>query len=240
MKAVILAAGSATRLRPLTEDLPKTLLPVNDKLIIQCAIDSLESHGVVDYIVVTGYLHEKIESFLYTHYPKLNFCFIQNEQYQITNNIYSLWLALSPFEPDDIILLDSDIVFEDKLIGIILDSPYENVVSVVKHPLGDEEMKVQIGRNGLISEISKTSKTESAIGESIGIEKFSKEYVDTLRSELDKMIHIEGLCNEYYELAFTRLAQNGIKLNFIDVSNLFAMEIDTIEDYHMCVRKKTE
>jgi len=234
MKAVILAAGSATRLRPLTEDLPKALLPVNEKCIIQYAIDSLESHGVVDFIVVTGYLHEKIESFLYNHYPRLNFSFIQNEQYEKTNNIYSLWLALSHFEPEEIILLDSDIVFEDKFIGIILDSPYENVVSVVKHPLGEEEMKVQVGENGLISEISKTSKTESAIGESIGIEKFSKDYVNSLRTELYKMIHSEGLCNEYYELAFTRLAQNGVKLNFIDVSKFFAMEIDTIEDYYVC------
>lgn len=234
MKAVILAAGSATRLRPLTDDMPKALLPVNEKCIIQYAIDSLESHGVIDFIVVTGYRHEKIESFLYNHYPKLNFSFIRNEQYEKTNNIYSLWLALSYSEPEDIILLDSDIVFEDKLIGRILDFPYKNVVAVVKHPLGDEEMKVQIGRNGLISEISKTAKAESAIGESIGIEKFSKKYVDSLRSELDKMIHTEGLCNEFYELAFTRLAQNGKYLNYIDISNYFAMEIDTIEDYYLC------
>jgi len=191
MKAVILAAGSATRLRPLTNDLPKALLPVNEKCIIQYTIDSLVSHGLTDFIVVTGYLHEKIESFLYNQYPKLNFCFIQNEQYEKTNNIYSLWLALSQFDPEDIILLDSDIVFDDKIIGIILDSSYDNAVSVVKHPLGDEEMKVQVGINGLVSEISKTSKTGSAIGESIGIEKFSKEYVENLRSELDKMTPIQ-------------------------------------------------
>jgi len=235
MKAIILAAGMATRLRPLTNDLPKSLLPVNDRRIIQLTVDSLVKQNIVDFIIVTGYFHEKIESFLRYQYPQLNFCFIINDQFDKTNNIYSLWLALNHSEPDDIILLDSDIVYDSRLIENLLVSPYEDVVSVVRHPMGEEEMKVQVDQEGYIFQISKTSGAESAVGESLGIEKFGKKYISFLLKELNKMIMIEGLQSEYYELAFSRLAQKGIKLRYIDISNYFAMEIDTLEDYNLCV-----
>ena len=76
MKAVILAAGVASRLRPLTENTPKCLLQVGDKLILERTIDNLIKNDISEVIVVTGFLKERIEDFLIKNYPSINFTFI--------------------------------------------------------------------------------------------------------------------------------------------------------------------
>ena len=90
MKAIILAAGIASRLRPLTNDRPKCLLEIGNKCLLQRTFDALIANGINQFVVVTGYLHTLIEDFLTRSYPTLNITFIHNERYASTNNIYSL------------------------------------------------------------------------------------------------------------------------------------------------------
>ena len=81
MKAVILAAGVASRLRPLTNNTPKCLLKVGTKSILERTIDNLLKNNIEDIIVVTGFLKEMIEDFLTKNYPTIKFTFIYNEKY---------------------------------------------------------------------------------------------------------------------------------------------------------------
>ena len=92
MIAVILAAGMASRLRPLTDDRPKCLLRVGSKCILQRTVDSLVAAGISQIVVVTGYRGGMIRLFLEGNYPDTDFHFIENADYQTTNNIYSLWV----------------------------------------------------------------------------------------------------------------------------------------------------
>ena len=87
MIGVILAAGMASRLRPLTDHSPKCLLKVGERCLLQRTVDALVANGVGELVVVTGYLHEMIEDFLKKQYPDLNIHFINNDVYQTTNNI---------------------------------------------------------------------------------------------------------------------------------------------------------
>ena len=112
MKAVILAAGIASRLRPLTDTTPKCLLKVGERCLLQRAFDALLQNGFREFVIVTGYRQQQIVNFLEAHYPALEVTFIYNEKYASTNNIYSLWLTRPYVDKEDILLLDSDILFD--------------------------------------------------------------------------------------------------------------------------------
>lgn len=230
MKAIILAAGIASRLRPLTNNCPKCLLEINNKSILERTISSLKEHNIDDIIIVTGYLDYMIEDFINSKFNDLNFTFIKNNQYDSTNNIYSLWLALNNIE-EDILLLDSDIIYDSKLIEIILNSKEEDVLLSNNHTLGEEEIKIIVNENDKIIEISKTCNISKALGESIGIERMSKNYIKILKQELDIMINKDNQVNAFYELAFEKLINKGHLFSYIDTSEYFSMELDTVEDF---------
>ncbi|MCH5179591.1 MAG: NTP transferase domain-containing protein, partial [Prevotellaceae bacterium] len=79
MKALILAAGTASRLRPLTDNTPKCLLKIGERSLLQRSIDALVANGVTELAIVTGYLHEMIENFVGATYPDLKVTFIHQE-----------------------------------------------------------------------------------------------------------------------------------------------------------------
>ena len=116
MKAVILAAGIASRLRPLTDTTPKCLLKIGERCLLERAFDALIQNGFNEFIIVTGYRQQQIVDFLQAHYPAQSITFIYNDKYESTNNIYSLWLPRPYTEREEVLLLDSDIVFDVRLI----------------------------------------------------------------------------------------------------------------------------
>lgn len=231
MKALILAAGTASRLRPLTDNTPKCLLKIGERSLLQRSIDALVANGVTELAIVTGYLHEMIENFVGATYPDLKVTFIHNEVYATTNNIYSLWLARPFAEGEEVLLLDSDLLYDPRIVSRVLSSEAENVLTLIKHPLGEEEMKVVIDNSGNITEINKTCAPLSAAGESLGIEKMGKSYTTALYSELEQMMLGENLVNIFYERAFERLIAQGHTFRVLDVSDLFSCELDTVEDF---------
>jgi len=237
MKAVILAAGVASRLRPLTNNIPKCLLKVGDKSILERTIDNLVKNKISEIIVVTGFLREMIEDFLTQKYPKLKFTFIFNEKYDSTNNIYSLWLAKSEMLGYEMLLMDSDIIFDSRIIGQLISSEYENNLALrSSENLSEEEIKCLLNNDGSIKEIGKLINPEEAVGESIGIEKFSKELVLRLYTILDRKILDEKEVNIFYEAAFQDTMNSGAKIFPVDVKEYKCMEIDTIEDFEIAAQ----
>ena len=235
MKAIILAAGIASRLRPLTDSTPKCLLEINGKSLLKRCIDNLIVNDISELVVVTGYLREMIETFITQNYPSLKVEFIYNDKYSSTNNIYSLWLTKEAVATENILLLDSDILFESQIIGRLLQSTHPDCLALNNHPLGEEEIKVIADNNGLIKEISKTCSISDAIGESIGIEKFSTPLVKVLFDELDNLILKQDKVNVFYEVAFENIIQQGSQIYSVDTTDLFSMELDTVEDFeHAC------
>lgn len=232
MKAIILAAGMASRLRPLTLHTPKSLLTIDGKSLLQRSMDALIQNGIKDFVIVTGYLHEKIEAFVKEQYADtISVKFIYNNVYDSTNNIYSLWLARPEAEGEDFLLLDSDLLYDPQIITEVMANKAANVLTLIKHDLGEEEMKVVTDADGVIKEISKTCNPSDAAGESLGIEKIGKEYSAALYKELEVMMNTEHLENKFYELAFERLIPQGHTYSVLDVSRLFSCELDTVEDF---------
>ena len=237
MKALILAAGTASRLRPLTNNTPKCLLQVGERSLLQRSMDALIEKGVNEFVIVTGYLHEKIERFVGEQYGNaIRVRFIHNDIFASTNNIYSLWLARPAVEGEEILLLDSDLLFDPQIVTRILSYNVPNVLTLIQHELGEEEMKV-VTTDSIILEISKTCDPSKAAGESLGIEKMSPAYTRALYAELDRMMNQEHLENKFYELAFEHLIPQGHTFSVLDVSDLFSCELDTVEDFENAKQK---
>ena len=230
MIGVILAAGMAKRLRPLTDTKPKCLLEVGGKTLLQRTVDAMASAGISEFLVVTGYRGDMIRNFLTAYDESLSFTFLHNADYEHNNNIYSLWMAGEVVRGKDFLLMDSDIFCDPAAVVRIAEEP-ESALAVNRHECGEEEMKVVVDADMRITEISKTCRPEDAMGESVGIEKIKADYSEALYKELDQMILQEKLIDIFYERAFERLIPQGHTFRVVDTSSYYSYEIDTPEDY---------
>ena len=228
MKTVILAAGAGSRLKPLTDHMPKCLLKVGVKSILEMTIENLLATNNSEIIIVTGYLENKIREFIRERFRHLQITYIYNELYASTNNIYSLWLAKDEVLGNDMMMLDSDIVFDERIISKLQNSGYKNCLALKRHEVHDEEIKVKTDAHGCVIEIGKEVNVSLAEGESIGIEIFGIEALTELYVILDRKVVTEKEVNQFYEAAFQELSDN--KLFIVDTTEYFCMEIDTEED----------
>ena len=235
MIGVILAAGMAKRLRPLTDTKPKCLLKVGERTLLERTVVAMAAAGISEFVVVTGYRADQIRDFLDNlvkpeFLGKPRFTYLHNADYEHNNNIYSLWMAGQVVRGKEFLLMDSDILCDPAAVLRIAQEP-EAALAVNRHELGEEEMKVVVDGQMHITEISKTCRPEDAMGESVGIEKVTAAYSEALYRELDQMILNEGLIDIFYERAFERLIPQGHTFRVVDTTNCFADELDTPEDF---------
>lgn len=241
MYGVILAAGMARRLRPLTDTKPKCLLKVGGRTLLERTVDAMLQADISEFVVVTGYRAGQICDFLDAYLPTVTLeastvapkvTYLHNAGYEHNNNIYSLWMACRVVGGREFLLMDSDILCDPAAVVRIASEP-GSALAVNRHELGDEEMKVCVDVAGHITEISKTCRPDEAIGESVGIEKISAAYSAALSQELNQMIEREGLIDIFYERAFERLIPQGHTFRVVDTTSYFSCELDTPEDFEL-------
>jgi choline kinase len=232
MKAVILAAGSATRLRPLTEHLPKCLLEVAGRPILRRLLDHLAALGVTEVTIVLGYLGSKIREAVQHWSPEIRVTFVDNAEYASTNNGYSTLLAGPAASGHEFVLLDADIVCEREVIANVLRHPIPDCLGVrPSGELGTEEMKIVLDDQGRVRECAKTVDPKTAIGESIGINRFSPDASTRFFAALEERVRGKGLVNEYNDSAVQQLIdEQGYELWPVDLGTLYCAEIDTPAD----------
>jgi len=117
--ALLLAAGTGSRLQPLTSDAPKCLTEINGIPVLARQIRYLRQWGFKRLVVVVGYLGECIREFLADHAAGLTVDFVTSPRYRTTNNLYSLWLARKEIR-EAFLLLECDLVFDASLLGDML------------------------------------------------------------------------------------------------------------------------
>jgi len=239
MQAIILAAGSSKRLRPLTDSIPKCLLKVGGKSLLERTVENVVENGIIDFIFVTGYKENLIKDFLNENFQHINKTFITNTDYENNNNSYSLWMTRD-FVQDDILLLDSDILFDKEIIGKLFNSEYKNSLAAnFTDQLDEEQIKVILDNENRVLKIGKEISICESAGESIGIEKFSSYFIKELFSILNRKITKENNVNEFYEASFQEVIDKGDFRNSIyavDVAEFNCIEIDTVHDYESAQR----
>ena len=187
MKALILAAGFGSRLMPITENLPKSLVKVNGKPILFKQIENLISNGISDITVVSGYKGEVLKEEVNKAFPFVKI--IYSKDYETTNNMYSAYLGISDMGESEFLMMNADVFFDGSVIKALLDFDYPDAVVTDIGNYLEESMKVT-EKNGYLKAISKTISKEDALGCSIDVYKFSvrggqafydkcKEYIET-------------------------------------------------------------
>jgi len=246
-QCIILAAGASTRLHPLTNAMPKCLLKIGSKTLLEQTIENVLAVGIKKIAIVVGYRAEMIREFSKRRFPQQKIRFILNLDYANTNNTYSLLLARQFLEDRNkklkhkLLLLDSDILFSCKLLPYLLSVEAKNKIAV--RILGDhneEEIQVGINPDGNINFIGKKPTINKAYGESIGIELFSAEAAARLFAILKRRVR-EGIGrSEFYEASFQEMIDKGAVLKAVDVSAFPAIEIDTLEDLELAKQLKVD
>jgi len=222
MKFVILAAGKGTRLG-MPHPKPLTKLKTGET-ILERQIDSLSKYvDKKNIIIVVGYKKELIMN----EFPDCTFIF--NPDYEKTNTAKSLLCALNSQSKTDIIWINGDVVFDPKVLVPILNSK-ESCMLVNTEKVSEEEVKYNLNNNGTIKQVSKDIK--DGIGEAVGINKITKNYINNYIEALKK-------CGEqdYFEYGIELLIQNNISIYPIDISSILCMEIDFKEDLELINKK---
>ena len=137
MIGVILAAGMAKRLRPLTDTKPKCLLKVGERTLLERTVAAMAAAGINEFVVVTGYRADQIRDFLDNleglgSLGKPKFTYLHNADYEHNNNIYSLWMAGEKVRGQEFLLMDSDILCDPAAV-LRIASEKEAALAVNRH-----------------------------------------------------------------------------------------------------------
>lgn len=232
MKGLVLAAGPGRRLHPLTDDLPKTLLPLDDgRTILDLALANLSAAGLRDVIVVTGFAAERVEEraadLERRHGVRLEL--LLNERAEEWNNAYSLWLARDAFA-GGALLVNGDTVHPASVEETLLAARGPGVLLAVdreKH-LGEEAMKILLSERGTLEQISKEIDPASAAGEYIGVALIEPSAAEPLADALEATWRREP--SLYYEDGFQELADRGGEIHVAPIGDVDWVEVDDHRD----------
>ena len=234
MKAVVLAAGQGTRLRPLTDNLPKCLVPVHGKPLLQHALESLDRVGIQHCVVVLGYLSDQVRNRIGGRFGNLLITYVMNERYHQTNNLYSLWLARHELD-DDIVLMDGDLVFEYRLLNDLLQVRHSDI-AVVDRFQPHMDGTVLLAEDNVVK--SMVPKSEQGTGfdyrsalKTVNIYRLSQSTMcHQVLPLLDRYVD-QGLTDVFYEAVIAELIARGkLRLSPFLTETLRWAEIDTEED----------
>ncbi len=239
MKAIILAAGMGTRLRPITMSLPKCLVPVNSKPILEHQFDALLLAGIREVVLVVGYLGQMLSDKYGTSYGGMNIHYVENRLYDRTNNIYSLWLARQHLN-SQLLLLEGDLVFEPELLQRLTQTPEPDVAIVERfQPHMDGTVLQTNGRWGnslwasrMVLKAHQGDDFDYASAlKTVNIYKLSQEVLqDQIVPELDSYIARQRF-DQYYEAVYADLISRGaMRLAVLSAAPNRWAEVDTLED----------
>lgn len=235
MQAIILAAGMGKRLKDLTNDNTKCMIKVNGVTLIERMLKQLDDLNLNQIVLVVGYQGQKLIDYISSLSIRTKIVFVRNDIYDRTNNIYSLFLAKNYLLEDDTLLLESDLIFEDVALQILVNDPYPSLALIAKYESWMDGTVVTVDENNNIKNFlgKKQFKFEDAKDyyKTVNIYKFSKDfslshYVPFLKAYSRALGN-----NEYYEQVLKviiLLEKPEIKASILE--NVHWYEIDDIQD----------
>jgi choline kinase len=204
MRVIVLAAGMGRRLRPHTTELPKCLLRVGGKTIVERLLGQLRAAGVAEVVLVVGYRAELVERGVRVLADRPPVRFVRNLDYERTNSIVSL-LATVPFWDEDFVVVDSDLLVSPRLLERLLAVPGNAMVVDAGRAPEEVDMAVEL-RAGMVWDLGKDLPAERSSGESVPLSRFSVAGGARLGRILRRMVD-EGATDVWYQYAIRVLAK---------------------------------
>lgn len=237
MIGVILAAGMGTRLMPLTKEIPKALLEINEMTLLERMIRNCIEADISKFIVVVGYNRDKVTDLcpvLAERYG-VEIKTLTNEKYEVTNTSVSTYIASQMIEenPEDFVLVNGDNVVDPEIIKRIAGCRHTGMIIDNYKKLNEESFKIIIENEqfnedksiltGQIASIGKELDIDSSSGEFIGVSKVISDDISDFNEILSELIDENP--QNYYDFAYKDLSRirtidyvltNGLKWTEID------------------------
>lgn len=234
---IILAAGRGSRLKELSLEQPKPMIQVNDVTIISNLIQTMIRSGMQHIVVIIGYKAERLQEHLVPFADQVQLTFVENKDYETTNNIYSLWLA-KDYLRKGFSLFEADVFMEESIVRDFLNSPYEDVMLVDKFQSFMNGTVVDFDHDYRVKHMyMKRDQTENFSYEdkykTVNFYKISEQMSRSFfLPKLDE--HIAGKdTGSYYELIIKEAVDSGLPFYVFETGDRKWFEIDTQEDLQM-------
>jgi choline kinase len=230
---MVLAAGAGKRLQPLTDDLPKTLLEIEDgRTILDLALANLKAAGLDEVAVVTGFAAHRVterRTELERRYG-VRLELVENPKAEIWNNAYSLWCAREAFA-EGVLLVNGDTVHPPSVEERLLESRGCDIVIAVDDDLdrlAEEAMKVNVTEEGILRRITKQMDMSAAQGEYIGLTLIEPEAAVPLAEALEATWRRDPQL--YYEDGFQEFVDRGGIVGTAPIGAVDWVEVDDHDD----------
>ncbi|MCP4622360.1 MAG: phosphocholine cytidylyltransferase family protein [bacterium] len=231
MQAVILAAGVGTRLNREKNALPKGLIEIGGKPLLEHSLEALSSNGIIDLIMVVGFEHEKIRNWFGSRFRNLKIEYVLNENYAASGSMYSFALV-QDFIEDEIILLESDLIYEPRAIHRLLNTDFKNCILVTALSGSGDEVFICANGKKEITDLGKEialNRRKHAIGELAGISRYESDFLDFVFKKSRNDIAAGNFGYHYESVVFETSKSTGPVYALL-ADDLVWYEIDTEKD----------
>ncbi len=227
MRVIILAAGQGKRLLPLTADVPKALLDIGGKTLLERQIEAFAANGITDFVVVTGYASARVEREALALAERLgvDISFVYNPFYAVADNLASCWMARHMMDCD-FIQVNGDNVFRGDLVRRLLEAPSVPVAVAInrKESFDADDMKVMLDGDRL-TEIGKTLPVDAVDGEAVGFYVFRGIGAAAYVAQLEQDMRDAAALKKWFPSAIGELAKQT-PVRTISITGVKWCEVD--------------
>ena len=234
MIAVILAAGRGVRLRPLTYWIPKGLVRIGAKPLLRHSLGNLHQAGINEAIVVLGYKGEMVRQELGNICEGVSITYLKNPEYRETGSMYSL-LRAEPEVDGDILLLESDLLYEPRAVDCAKQSPEPDLILVADARGSGDEVYIHADKECRLIDLGKQIGRKKAIGELVGISKLSQAFLRHMFTQAQLEIQ-KNRDVSYEEVIFTTAKKHAYPVYCVYIKGLLWTEIDSAHDLDEAIR----
>ncbi|ADQ13540.1 sugar phosphate nucleotidyltransferase [Halanaerobium hydrogeniformans] len=230
MQALILNSGLGRRMGELTDKKPKCMVEINNnQTILSRQLDILRDNYITDIVITTGPYESEIKKLIKKNYENLNIQLINNNKYDKTNYIYSMYLAKEIIsERADVLLLHGDLVFNDKILKKINSAVFDNFVLINKNKKNPSKDFKAIIEDYNVKKIDVNLEGNNAFS----LQPFYKFKYNDFKVWLNEIGNfiMNGENKVYAEKALNQVLNKKIELKYVDIGSLLCMEVDNKED----------
>jgi len=216
-QAIILAAGRGTRLGKSSHEIPKCLLEIGRRRLIEHQLDALADAGVGPVVIVVGYGGDEVREVV-----GMRAEYVVNSRWSATNSLYSFWLAREAIQ-GDLVVLNCDVLFSPEILDRLLSRPGDLIAIDSGSGTGREQMKVRLAEGRLVR-MSKTLPAEFSAGENVGILKLTEPTAGALFEKAGELL-ANGHEDAWIGAAMDEIADQH-EIRTVDVTGIPWVEID--------------
>ena len=232
---IVLAAGCGRRMKDLPKNMPKSLLKVNNKTLLEHHLDNLLDHQISDVTIVIGFEKDKIKEKVCKEYQGLSIRFVESKEYDSTNHSWSLFLSKNNVikQNKPVLIVHADNYYDPRLLTMLIESPYKDLILVSSNfSLKTNDELMVSGKNNIVCDLRYIyEKIPEFLGEFVGLHKFSFDFTVSFIRYLENYFKTNGRNDGYDWLIGKFIKQTDYILYYQTINDFEWINVNHKEDY---------